>query len=522
MQTPQSEKQANLRQPTPLNSPFTCDLPDLSPDNLQDKNHFFDHSKNEYEEIKQRVSAIETRLSQEFNRIEASLADNSLDYSDACDSKTFNGLERVLNRYEQTLEETDFMKASPSTELAEELGRGLNIRRKPEQKIFRSPSARKISKVRRSLEGAPVTRNKSWHFSSKSPVPIVKKRTLQELDPLLTPVRSKGNSPHGNVTVTSTFKKPIHKSTEFLVSPQTSITANKTVSMQEPHMRNEEWICADTYFNSNFNSHAKENSKMVTTPKKVTPKKEDSKMKVSNETKIFETPRSVPLTFKTPIEQKTTPKKVNVNNLSSGKNIKTPMLPPRVPVARKTPGTCSSTSKVSHASLSAYKSKSYLTPLWNQEQEQMAGRASIARLRRQNAGMVMAKARLFNELVMEKEAPSKVEPAVLKRDHNRVLSKYQIKSPSTMNRGLKNSNDSVLMKRHEMRTSGVFQQQDDNAQMSIHHRRHSRSGRTPEQRLLRTGRTPEQLRKTPNETTPQARRNLMNKQPRRIVRVQNR
>lgn len=64
---------------------------------------------------------------------------------------------------------------------------------------------------------------------------------------------------------------------------------------------------------------------------------------------------------------------------------------------RKTPGS----SMAKHQMLY----NPHLTPL---QQAQQTGRASIARLRSQNAGMVLAKARLFNDLGGADEGPAVV------------------------------------------------------------------------------------------------------------------
>lgn len=510
----------------------TCrkNLFNSSPKKNGDKDDHVEITKSEYEEIKQRVSAIETRLTQEFSKIEA-LANNSFDFDSPNKSSHLNGPEKVLSRYEKTLEETDFMNSSPSMELAQELSRGLNIRRKPEQKIFRSPSARKISKIRRSLENAPLQRNKSWHFSSRNHVVPVNNSPLKELRSYGTPIRTTSvekDKALDNITIrkksinpspksfNSTTcllplenhkltenvfvnKQPINSSSKIFNSPnpvlQTdknnvadNVTVNRklvssaskvmnspsksqTIQAQEPHIQNDEWICADTFFKYNVDNPKDNVDALIL---------QSSSKKSRNSVKLD--PDSVnasPMVA----SSKRTPKKTDIH---TNKNLLTPMLPPRVPTNRKTPNACNSTSKTPHSVLSVHKSKLQTTPLWQQEQEQIAGRASIARLRRQNAGMVMAKAKLFNELVVDQGPSHKVALPAAKKEMHNLLNIQKHKSPKA---NLRISHDH----------SGGMQ-----------YRRNSRHSRTPE------------ARRTPIDTTPQIKQNLMNKQPRRIVRVHNR
>lgn len=76
-----------------------------------------------------------------------------------------------MNAYEKTLEEAEPL--SPTTDqLARRFSRDLKIRRSTEQKVFRSPSARKIGSIRRRSrelerqQSVNLHRNQSWHVSS--------------------------------------------------------------------------------------------------------------------------------------------------------------------------------------------------------------------------------------------------------------------------------------------------------------------------------------------------------------------
>jgi len=94
--------------------------------------------KSEYEDIKNRVSAIESRISQEFGCI----------YNEKNDLTT-HSLNNVQTAYEKTLEEASIENTLTSDYLAKRLSKELKIRRSEEHKIIRSPSARKIGSLRR-------------------------------------------------------------------------------------------------------------------------------------------------------------------------------------------------------------------------------------------------------------------------------------------------------------------------------------------------------------------------------------
>ncbi|KOB71118.1 putative Rho GTPase activating protein 11A isoform 2 isoform 1 [Operophtera brumata] len=125
------------------------DTIDLSPEMKQPDKDYVRISKQEYEEIKSRVSAIENRLSREF--------------TDA----NIQPLQQVQNVYEQTLEDVAMYNCPNSDHLARRLSKELKIRPTTEAKIIRSPSARKIGSIRRrSKENlTKIVRHKSWNVS---------------------------------------------------------------------------------------------------------------------------------------------------------------------------------------------------------------------------------------------------------------------------------------------------------------------------------------------------------------------
>lgn len=115
-------------------------------------------SKREYEEIKNRVSAIETRISQEFGCI-----------YDEENNMTTHSVNKVQTAYEKTLEEASIENTLTSDYLAKKLSKELKIRRSREHKIIRSPSARKIGSLRRrsqeKITSKRIRRTASWHIS---------------------------------------------------------------------------------------------------------------------------------------------------------------------------------------------------------------------------------------------------------------------------------------------------------------------------------------------------------------------
>lgn len=370
-------------------------------------------TKSEYEEIKHRVTAIETRISKEFIKLHSSLSTDSLDSVDTNDTR--NGPERVLEKFEQTLEETETMNTSPMTEqLAKHLSRGLKIRSSAENRVFRSPSARKIGSIRRrSQENVRLTRNKSWHLGPNIASPLMPKSTrvarklpMQPTVTLKSPsiekqiqiprVNLKRGRPNTfqnglrGTQLSETNSKPIVESN----SNSLTLTKNKVAESNDMELdsdlKNEQWMSADIFFD------------VCQTPKLNDDNASTSKNSAkSNAAKIKPERKKLNMNFDaTPTNQQTstnTPR--SANNISMTDTKKTPMLPPRLPLVKKTPA------KTPYSHLV---NRNVFTPLWQQEQQEIAGRASIARLRSQNAGMVMAKAKLFDELVIDQPNLRKV------------------------------------------------------------------------------------------------------------------
>lgn len=351
LKTPPPPSQLNHADRETLNSAIedvVATVESIKPKSLNssDDDGFVRISKSEYEAIKERVSAIETRLSQEFINVRA-----SIELKNDLEDEPMNGPDKVLDKYERTLEDTENLVNTSTDHLAKRLSRELKIRRSEEHKVIRSPSARKIGSMRRrSRENVRLSRNFSWHSGNNKNNSIDRneRTTLDVLNcPRTTLKRGRPN------TVQTGLKRhpspPVKK-------PMSDII---TAPADEKSDENINWVNAEQFFDSS----------------KVSPKKQGNSMKMAED---LSTPRFV-------------------STLTC--EMKTPMLPPRLPFVKKTPATNAlKTPMLSMEKIptsSAIVNKALMTPL----QEQQSGRASIARLRSQNAGMVAAKAKLFGGMI---------------------------------------------------------------------------------------------------------------------------
>lgn len=312
---------------------------------------FMKISKSEYEAIKERVSAIESRISQEFGNVLLSNNSSNLEMD--------TGLENVQDKYKKTLEETGSMSNFSSTDqLAKRLSRDLKIRRSAEHKVIRSPSARKIGTMRRrSRENATrLSRNQSWH------VPVTRTTSI-----ILPNQDNKEQSPNDG-TVVSFYPKPnLRRGRPNTV--KMGLRHPSPAKKNTDSDKDEEWTSGSDFFlkpeNNVCNMSFDEDFEM---PKITTP---TSSRKLSLRSAI------------------TPPNFISKMNLGE---MKTPMLPPNLP-PRRTPLTITKTPMLPPRSHGKIINKALLTPLQDQLQ---TGRASIARIRSQNAGMVAAKAKLFD------------------------------------------------------------------------------------------------------------------------------
>ncbi|XP_058813982.1 uncharacterized protein LOC131677908 [Topomyia yanbarensis] len=325
-----------------------------------DEQEFLRIPKSEYEAIKERVSAIETRISQEFGMIISNVETSG---SDAIDT-----INRVADKYQEILEHTEPIEASCSStdQLAKRLSRELKIRRSAEQKVMRSPSARKIGSIRRrSRESVRLSRNQSWHLGP-STKPIITATSDLSFYPKTNLKRGRPN------TVQSGLKHPeVSPVRRGKKSDEESPSYVQNITDEEK--QEDKWTCAQRFFNNSGTSVQSSDTEGTTI-------------------ELFKTPESKIDSRRAPIRSVDSSTNVTphfVTRIDIGE-IRTPMLPPEIP-PRKTPMLPPKTP----GRLNTVLLKTHLTPL----QELQSGRASIARLRSQNAGMVMAKAKLFDGLI---------------------------------------------------------------------------------------------------------------------------
>lgn len=89
--------------------------------------------KTEYEQMQNKIAMLEKRYSHDQQQSEP----------------VQDSVSSVQNKYEKTLEEANIESISSTDQLARRLSKDLKIRRSSEQRVFRSPSARRIGSIRR-------------------------------------------------------------------------------------------------------------------------------------------------------------------------------------------------------------------------------------------------------------------------------------------------------------------------------------------------------------------------------------
>lgn len=340
--------------------------------------------KREYEAIKSRVFAIEKRISREFDLVQTQkhidagghgvIQSEIIPINSPSPSQNWP-IDHVQNEYQRALEETEELNRGGTEELAKRLGRDLKIRRSAEHKIIRSPSARKIGSLRRRsrvLDTATMTklnRTKSLNIQASE-------RGDENED--LASFHPRGNSSNlrrGRPNTIQTGLK-VHRSPPG-GRPSVGEKSKRIPSLNEFYpaataMLEEEWTDAKDFFASEKRWNRKPH--LITLP--VTPKR----------TEANERRASLRSAGRTPVMDDTPTKPANL----SVNFLKTPMLPP----SSKQRGTKTKQTPAVMSNEQQHYNPNHLTPL----QTQQTGRASIARIRSQNAGMVLAKARLFNDL----------------------------------------------------------------------------------------------------------------------------
>ncbi|OXU29248.1 hypothetical protein TSAR_007484 [Trichomalopsis sarcophagae] len=346
-------------------------------------NEYVKIPKSEYEEIKNRVSAIESRISQEFKSIT----------SDSSDVLTANPISKVQSEYEKTLEEASIESTASADQLAKRLSRELKIRRSAEHKVIRSPSARKIGNLRRRSQEKPVSkrvqRTVSWHTSERPSV----RNSILKPDPRLNNYYPKQcNLKRGRPLV----KRDSNKSLDQ--TPKAETGGEVTFCSEETNARL-------NYLQQQLNtliSHTAEHTRGSFSDDDFAPLDDD----------VFQSTESPPISIKTNINpvrrassfhsgefidnshyfnnkikelKKTNSQQNLINNEIECPPSETKTLEPR---KEKT---------VSWKDADQYfkQESKMLTPV------PQTGRASVAKLRTQNAGMVLAKAKLFDDPTKE-------------------------------------------------------------------------------------------------------------------------
>ncbi|XP_060536047.1 rho GTPase-activating protein gacN-like isoform X2 [Cylas formicarius] len=215
--------------------------------------------KTEYDAIKNRVSAIEKRISLELDNAICQME------TDIVDIKHGN-IQNVQTAYEKTLVQSGSL--SPTTDhLAKRLSRELKIRRSAEHRIIRSPSARKIGSIRqksgeREKRNSALVRHQSWHVGSirDHVVPSIPRASL----------RKKKNPTKDKVLLqafenTTVVGAKVKLSSSYSKAPGLSSSPSKAINsspIQHPAFgvdssenntfndSGEHWTSAEGYFNS--------------------------------------------------------------------------------------------------------------------------------------------------------------------------------------------------------------------------------------------------------------------------------
>jgi hypothetical protein len=169
------------------------------------------HLNNEYEEIRNKVSSLENQLNEELSKAQQETSDAPI--------ASF-----VQSAYERTLEDSEKFNNCQSTEkLAKRLSRELKIRCSVENKVIRSPSARKIGTLRRrSRESSrQLVRTSSLGKMMRSPVrstvPLQHPRSLR---------RGRPNTFFSGLPSPAVLHKSVSSSAQNLTT--SDITGNET------------------------------------------------------------------------------------------------------------------------------------------------------------------------------------------------------------------------------------------------------------------------------------------------------
>lgn len=316
-------------------------------DDLDNDNGTMKSAQIKYEEIMKRVATIENHVTNEFGTfLNSELRNLHTNKSRA---------ELIQKQYELTVVKTEPLTSPATEQLAQRLSPSLNIRRSKEQHVIRSPSARKIGTTRQRSQDK-ISRNSSWHTRPSINVAI-NKNTLPALE-----LKNLQNPVNPTLFYNQNLKKTVqlNSSYEEIKSLPTFKENNLKNSLDNlgNEYVNEQWMSGEDFFSNRKTKEA---------------------ICIGNEDFLNKTHVKH---VATPIRRKT--------NIDAEI---TPMLPPKSLPRKISNVRTSNTKKPSTTSKLPFINRIAVSTPVNEE---ISGRASIARLRAQNAGMVLAKAKLFD------------------------------------------------------------------------------------------------------------------------------
>lgn len=336
-------------------------------------------SRTEYEEIKNRMSIIESRISSEFeNIVGVSMSDLEM----TPDVSSRRSLRTVQSAYEKTLESAEKLNSPTSDELARRFSRELKIRGSSERKVIRSPSARKIGSLRRrSKENVPqVKRNLSLNISDKW-------NTTHQFYPTNSLRRGKPNTVSNGLP--EPFLMSLDNSKNYFKNLTNCLKLETFESPRENHSEKTVLQASEFDFNS-FGVLTRSQARRA------------SSFHGCDLSKVPTSPTSVKHTETQYTDEETTEWK-NAEDFLKEEKI---------------------------------------------EDKVVTGRPSVARLRSQNAGMVLAKAKLFSTMVEPDRVPNiqneKKSREIKKRNSSKSSKERKIQRKDSRNNRKSRRDNSVL------------------------------------------------------------------------------
>lgn len=389
-------------------------------------------TKSEYLAFEDRITSIETKLTHELNSAKVNalkIEMNSLK----------NGPEKVQNKFYQMQEkESNNAESQMTTDhLAKRLSRDLKIRRSVENQIIRSPSLRKIGSMKKRLRensSKRLSRNQSWHLGNQSSHSLGKTEEFVSTAIFYPKSNLKRGRPNTVQTGLCSQQQPQPQLqlTELRPSRRSSSMIAKTPPEKRLLPPNEAWTPAADFFDNPINDRHDLSME------------EEQKLQKIIDDSIFKTPIK-PIRMST--MRSTVKRDCN----------RTPMLPPTLPP--RTPMSAQRKSPMNFNKTPLSLVNKNLTPLQDSSQP----RASIARIRSQNAGMVLKKAELFGGA--KKPKPSDSGALIVNKKLENIKNMLKEETPLPYN----NSKSAMNSPRRSPRTPGVRKQ-------IVHSKTHSPSG----------------------------------------------